>query len=99
MVEQVVISGGDVAALAAPEALRQLGIVFLLVERRPEAVTTSFAFNLPGNAVQTLSLLRLGEEVLRAGTRWWRDYRSDKGRMLFAVNEERFWGTKMAGGS
>lgn len=97
MAERVVISGGGVAGLAAAEALRQRGIASLLVERRPEAVATGFAFNLPGNALRALSLLGLGEEVSRVGTRLRRrEYRSDTGRMLFAVDEERFWGAEMA---
>ncbi|MGI4796899.1 MAG: FAD-dependent monooxygenase [Janthinobacterium lividum] len=95
--EQVVISGGSVAGLAAAEALRQRGIPSLVVERRPEVVVTGFAFNLPGNAVRALSLLGLGEEVSRTGTRLRRrEYRSEKGRTLFAVDEERFWGADMA---
>lgn len=95
--ERIVISGGGVAGLAAAEALRQRGIASLVIERRPEAMTTGFAFNLPGNAVRALSLLGLGEEVLRTGTRLRRrEYRSEKGRTLFAVDEERFWGAEMA---
>lgn len=94
---RVVISGGGVAGLAAAEALRQRGIPSLVVERRPEAVATGFAFNLPGNAMRALSVLGLGEEASRTGTRLRRrEYRSEKGRILFAVDEERFWGADMA---
>jgi 2-polyprenyl-6-methoxyphenol hydroxylase-like FAD-dependent oxidoreductase len=49
--------------------------------------------NLPGNAVAALAALGLADEVVDRGMRIRRrEYRTKTGRLLFAVDEEAFWG-------
>ena len=92
---RVLIAGGGIAGLAVRRALHQRGIPSLTLERRGEQADAGLAINLPGNAVRALSqfglldLLRaVGAPVRR------REYRTERGRLLFAVDETAFWGTE-----
>ncbi|MCJ2027891.1 FAD-dependent monooxygenase [Methylobacterium sp. J-043] len=92
---RVLVAGGGIAGLAVRRALHQRGIPSLTLERRGEQADAGLAINLPGNAVRALSqfgllnLLRaVGAPVRR------REYRTERGRLLFAVDETAFWGTK-----
>ena len=92
---RVLVAGGGIAGLAVRRALHQRGIPSLTLERRGEQADAGLAINLPGNAVRALSqfglldLLRaVGAPVRR------REYRTERGRLLFAVDETAFWGTE-----
>jgi 2-polyprenyl-6-methoxyphenol hydroxylase-like FAD-dependent oxidoreductase len=92
---RVLVAGGGIAGLAVRRALQQRGIPSLTLERRGEQADAGLAINLPGNAVRALSqfglldLLRaVGAPVRR------REYRTERGRLLFAVDETAFWGTE-----
>ncbi|MEV4344740.1 FAD-dependent monooxygenase [Actinoplanes sp. NPDC049596] len=91
--DTVLVAGGGIAGLALGRALRQRGVPFELAERDPMAGDGGLAINLPGNAVAALHALglRAGLEKIGRPTRR-REYRSAAGRVLFAVDEDAFWG-------
>lgn len=93
MTRRVLVVGGGVAGLATARALRSAGLDdVVVVERRSGPAGPGLGLNLPGNAVRALEALGVAEEVLAAGvpvTR--REYRTDRGRLLFAVDEASFW--------
>ncbi|MFF5083709.1 FAD-dependent monooxygenase [Actinoplanes sp. NPDC000266] len=91
--DAVLVAGGGIAGLALGHALRQREVPFELVERDPRAGDGGLAINLPGNAVAALHALglRAGLEKIGRPTRR-REYRSSTGRVLFAVDEDEFWG-------
>jgi 2-polyprenyl-6-methoxyphenol hydroxylase-like FAD-dependent oxidoreductase len=65
---------------------------YRLVERRARGSTAGLALNLPGNAVAALHTLGAADEVIAAGVPVARrEYRTAGGRLLFAVDEARFW--------
>jgi 2-polyprenyl-6-methoxyphenol hydroxylase-like FAD-dependent oxidoreductase len=65
---------------------------YRLVERRARGSTGGLALNLPGNAVAALHTLGAADEVIAAGVPVARrEYRTAGGRLLFAVDEARFW--------
>jgi 2-polyprenyl-6-methoxyphenol hydroxylase-like FAD-dependent oxidoreductase len=89
----VLIAGGGIAGLAMRRALQQRGIPSLTLERRLEAAEAGLAINLPGNAVQALGQLGLAESLRQFGSPIRRrEYRTERGRLLFAVDEAAFWG-------
>jgi 2-polyprenyl-6-methoxyphenol hydroxylase-like FAD-dependent oxidoreductase len=64
-----------------------------LVERLAAPPGSGPGLNLPGNAVRALAALGLADEVVDRGMRIRRrEYRNQAGRLLFAVDEEAFWG-------
>ena len=66
----------------------------MLVERLPAPPGLGLGLNLPGNAVRALAALGLAEQVVDRGIRIRRrEYRNSAGRLLFAVDEEAFWGS------
>lgn len=90
---RVLIAGGGIAGLAMRRALQRRGIPSLTLERRSEAADGGLAINLPGNAVQALGQLGLGDALRRVGSPVHRrEYRTESGRLLFAVDEAAFWG-------
>ncbi|MBM2618458.1 FAD-dependent monooxygenase [Actinoplanes sp. LDG1-06] len=91
--DRVLVVGGGISGLALGRALRRRGVPFTLVERHERAADAGLAINLPGNAVRAVAALGLREELEKAGrpTRR-REYRSARGRLLFAVDEDAFWG-------
>jgi 2-polyprenyl-6-methoxyphenol hydroxylase-like FAD-dependent oxidoreductase len=91
--DAVLVVGGGIAGLALARALRQRGVPFELAEPNAEVADAGLAINLPGNAVQALGALgvRAGLEKLGRPTRR-REYRSAGDRVLFAVDEDEFWG-------
>jgi 2-polyprenyl-6-methoxyphenol hydroxylase-like FAD-dependent oxidoreductase len=92
---RVLIAGGGIAGLAVRRALHRHGIPSLTVERRDEPTDAGLAINLPGNAVQALSQLGVLEDLRAVGARVRRrEYRTDADRLLFAVDENAFWGTE-----
>lgn len=90
---RVLIAGGGIAGLALRRALHQRGIPSLTLERRGVQAEAGLAINLPGNAVQALSRLGLLDGLRETGSPVRRrEYRTARGRLLFAVDEEAFWG-------
>lgn len=90
---RVLIVGAGIAGLATACALSRLGIPVDVVERRSELPQGGLGLNLPGNAVRALRQLGIGEELDRLGIPVRRrEYRNAQGRLLFAVDEDAFWG-------
>lgn len=94
MSESVLVVGAGVAGLALARALSLCGRSCALVERRSAPTTAEgLGLNLPGNAVVALAALGVADEILARGVRVRRrEYRTASGRLLFSVDEERFWG-------
>ncbi|WP_243979331.1 FAD-dependent monooxygenase [Methylobacterium sp. E-045] len=96
MTGRVLIAGGGIAGLAMRRALRRRGLPSLTLERRGEPADAGLAINLPGNAVQALGQLGLGDALRRVGSPVHRrEYRTESGRLLFAVDETAFWGEEV----
>ncbi|MBE7197424.1 MAG: FAD-dependent monooxygenase [Parafilimonas terrae] len=90
---RVLIAGGGIAGLAVRRALHRRGIPSLTLERRETPEETGLAINLPGNAVRALADLGLLEGLRAVGSRVRRrEYRTASDRLLFAVDEDTFWG-------
>lgn len=91
--ERVLIVGGGIAGLAVRRALHRQGLPSLTLERRGTPTDGGLAINLPGNAVRALDRLGLGDALRRVGSPVLRrEYRTARGGLLFAVDEEAFWG-------
>lgn len=90
-----IVVGGGLAGLAMSRALHRRGIDHLVLERRDAISNEGFAINLPGNAIAALQALGLDEELAAIGapTRR-REYRDHHDRLLFAVDEDAFWGAR-----
>jgi 2-polyprenyl-6-methoxyphenol hydroxylase-like FAD-dependent oxidoreductase len=89
----VVIVGGGIAGLALARMLRLRGLPHLVLERRRAPADGGLAINLPGNAIRTLASLGLREQIEQAGHPIGRrEYRTSTDRLIFAVDEDRFWG-------
>lgn len=88
-----IVIGGGLAGLAMSRRLHQAGLDHITLERRAAFSDEGFAINLPGNAIAALHALGLKEQVnaLGAPTRR-REYRDHRGRVLFEVDEDAFWG-------
>jgi 2-polyprenyl-6-methoxyphenol hydroxylase-like FAD-dependent oxidoreductase len=90
---QVGIAGGGVAGLAAAQALYRRGIPAMVLESRAALPEAGLAVNLPGNAIRALDGLGLAGELSEKGTPVRRrEYRNERGRLLFSVDETEFWG-------
>jgi 2-polyprenyl-6-methoxyphenol hydroxylase-like FAD-dependent oxidoreductase len=91
--DSVLVAGGGIAGLAVARALRQRGVRALLSERTTTGSTDGLAINLPGNAITAFAHLGLRDELEKLGrpTRR-RDYRKANGKLLFAIDEDEFWG-------
>jgi 2-polyprenyl-6-methoxyphenol hydroxylase-like FAD-dependent oxidoreductase len=88
------VVGGGIAGFALARALSLHGLGCTVLERSPGPAVGGLGLNLPGNAVRALAALGLADEVVDRGVRVRRrEYRNGAGRLLFAVDEERFWGT------
>ena len=94
MAEGVLVVGAGVAGLALARALSLRGRSCSLVERRAApSDDEGLGLNLPGNAVAALAALGVADEVVARGVRVRRrEYRTASDRLLFAVDEEQFWG-------
>jgi 2-polyprenyl-6-methoxyphenol hydroxylase-like FAD-dependent oxidoreductase len=86
----VLVVGDGIAGLALARALRHRGVP---VARSGGTPRPGLAINLPGNAITALDRLGLRDEIESLGrpTRR-REYRTSSGRLLFAVDEDEFWG-------
>ncbi|WP_407524439.1 FAD-dependent monooxygenase [Methylobacterium oryzisoli] len=93
--DHVLVAGGGIAGLAVRRALHQRGIPSLTLERRGAPTDAGLAINLPGNAVRALARLGLLDALRTVGARVRRrEYRTERDRLLFAVDEEAFWGVE-----
>jgi 2-polyprenyl-6-methoxyphenol hydroxylase-like FAD-dependent oxidoreductase len=93
MTNRLLVVGGGIAGFGLARALSLLGVPCTLVERLPVPPGAGLGLNLPGNAVRALAGLGLADEVVDRGIRIRRrEYRNKVGRLLFAVDEEAFWG-------
>jgi 2-polyprenyl-6-methoxyphenol hydroxylase-like FAD-dependent oxidoreductase len=93
MTNRLLVVGGGIAGFGLARALSLRGVSCTLVERLPAPPGSGLGLNLPGNALRALAALGLGEEVVERGMRIRRrEYRNQAGRLLFAVDEEAFWG-------
>lgn len=92
--DRVLVVGGGIAGLAVAAALRPLAVPVTVFERRPSPGTDAgLGLNLPGNAIAALQALGLGDALDRLGAPVrCREYRDQRGRLLFAVDETAFWG-------
>ncbi|PXB00080.1 FAD-binding monooxygenase [Nostoc sp. 3335mG] len=91
----MVVIGGGIAGVALNRALRRSGIETLVLERRL-AARDGLAINLPGNAIAALQALGLGDRLRNLGKPIARrEYRTETGRLLFAVDEDAFWGSDL----
>jgi len=92
MTEDVLVVGGGIAGLAQARALALRGVPSTVVERLPAPPEAGFGLNLPANGVRAAAALGVADEVLKAGVPVRRrEYRSQSGRLLFAVDEAAFW--------
>jgi 2-polyprenyl-6-methoxyphenol hydroxylase-like FAD-dependent oxidoreductase len=90
---RVLVAGAGIAGLAVARALHQRDIPALVLERLAGPPDVGLAINLPGNAIQALTALGLAGGVTDLGVPIHRrEYRNARGRLLFAVNEDEFWG-------
>jgi 2-polyprenyl-6-methoxyphenol hydroxylase-like FAD-dependent oxidoreductase len=93
MTSRLLVAGGGIAGFGLARALSLQGTSCTLVERLPAPPGSGLGLNLPGNAMRALAALGLAEEVVDRGVRIRRrEYRNKTGRLLFAVDEEAFWG-------
>ncbi|WP_144578893.1 FAD-dependent monooxygenase [Agrobacterium sp. DE0009] len=89
----IIVVGAGIAGLALTRQLVSRNFDVVTLERRNEIVDAGLAINLPGNAIAALNELGLQEQVAAAGTPVLkRQYRTDTDRLLFEIDEERFWG-------
>lgn len=91
MSPSILVVGGGIAGRAIARSLAQHELACTLVERR-ESVGRGMGVNLPGNAVRALGELGVPTEALARGIPVRRrEYRNRGGRLLFAVDDARFW--------
>ncbi len=94
MTSRLLVVGGGIAGFGLARALSLRGMSGTLVERLSAPSAPGLGLNLPGNAVRALAALGVADEVVQRGVRIRpREYRNQAGRLLFAVDEEAFWGT------
>lgn len=94
---RVLIAGGGIAGLAARRALSRRNIPSLTLERRASQADAGLAINLPGNAVRALDRLGLLDRLRTVGSPVRRrEYRTERDRLLFSVDEVAFWGAETA---
>ncbi|MER2264358.1 FAD-dependent monooxygenase [Methylobacterium oxalidis] len=92
---RVLVAGAGVAGLAVARALSRRAIPSLVLERRAGPADAGLAVNLPGNAVRALADLGLGAALQDLGSPVRRrEYRTERDRLLFAVDEDTFWGAQ-----
>ena len=93
MTSNVLVVGGGIAGFGFARALSLQGLPCVVVDRAPVPPESGLGLNLPANAVRALAALGVADEVVDVGARVRRrEYRTRTGRLLFAVDEETFWG-------
>lgn len=90
---RVLVAGAGIGGLALARALQRRGIDVLVLDRLSGPPDAGLGLNLPGNAVRAFAELGIGDELGKLGRPVRRrEYRSEKDRVLFAVDEDEFWG-------
>src|SRR4051812_20139159 len=90
---RVLVAGAGIAGMALAQALHRHDIPTLVVDRLAKPPDAGLAINLPGNGVRALGALGLADNLARLGTPIRRrEYRNARGRLLFAIDEDAFWG-------
>jgi 2-polyprenyl-6-methoxyphenol hydroxylase-like FAD-dependent oxidoreductase len=90
---RLLVVGGGIAGFGLARALSLRGVSCTLVERLAAPSGSGLGLNLPGNALWALAALGVADEVVDRGMRIRRrEYRNQAGRLLFAVDEQAFWG-------
>jgi 2-polyprenyl-6-methoxyphenol hydroxylase-like FAD-dependent oxidoreductase len=88
-----VVVGAGLAGLAISRLLHKTGIDVVTLERRVAFANEGFAINLPGNAIAALEKMGFGERIATMGRPTKRrEYRDHRGRILFGIDEDAFWG-------
>jgi len=88
----VIVVGAGIAGLALTRELVRREVEVVALERYPSLPDAGLAINLPGNAIAALRKLGI-DDVRRHGVPVERrEYRSSRGRLLFKVDEAKFWG-------
>ena len=91
MTRSVLIVGGGIGGRAAARVLAQRGLGCTVFERH-ESHGAGMGVNLPGNAVRALAELGVPDQALASGVPVRRrEYRNARGRLLFKVDEDRYW--------
>ena len=89
---RILVIGAGVAGSAAARAMERSGLDVTLVEKRSADPGPGLGLNLPGNAVRALRHLGANTRVEAAGVPIARrEYRTADDRLLFQVDEARFW--------
>jgi 2-polyprenyl-6-methoxyphenol hydroxylase-like FAD-dependent oxidoreductase len=89
---RILVVGGGIAGFAMVRALAQRGITATVVDRLSGPPEAGLGLNLPGNAVRALQVLGVGDGLReRSMPVRRREYRNARDRLLFAVDEARFW--------
>lgn len=93
MTDSVLVVGAGIAGLGLARGLALRGVPCTVLERLVAPPDAGLGPNLPANGVRVLAALRVVDEVRRVGVQVRRrEYRNQSGRLLFAVDEEAFWG-------
>ena len=90
--DAVIVVGAGIAGLALTRELMQRSVEVVALERYPSLPDAGLAINLPGNAIAALRKLGIGDVRRHGVPVERREYRSSTGRLLFEVDEARFWG-------
>ena len=98
MTLRILVVGAGIAGLAFARALGQRGLHAEIVERSPAWPDGGTGLYLPGNAFRPLEALGLQESVSdRSFTIEQQRFLDDRGRTLFEVSLQRFWGAHCVG--
>ncbi|GAA5114402.1 FAD-dependent monooxygenase [Pseudonocardia adelaidensis] len=90
----VAVVGAGIAGLAVLRALHQRDVPAFALERRSELPPSGLAVNVPGNGIAALASLGLGDDLAERGAPVRRrEYRNARGRLLYAIDEDAFWGS------
>ena len=88
---RVLVVGGGIAGFALLRACVRAGVDAHLVERMAEPPAAGLGLNLPGNGVRALAGLGVDAHAVPGVPVRRREYRTARGRLLFAVDEAGFW--------
>lgn len=92
MKPSILVVGGGIAGHAMCRALALHGLECTLVEQRDAHPGSGMGLNLPGNAMRAVGALGIVDALSPHGLPLARrEYRNSSGRLLFAVDEEKFW--------